>query len=45
MAKAAKKAPKKRADKYEERVAIKGAFEEVIGVSVKPAKKKEEKKK
>ncbi len=45
MAKAAKKAPKKRAAKYEEKLAIKGIFEEVIAVSVKPAKKKEEKKK
>ena len=45
MAKAAKKAPKKRADKYEEKVAIKGIFEEVIAVSVKPTKKKEDKKK
>ncbi|HRO48146.1 hypothetical protein [Agriterribacter sp.] len=44
MAKAAKKAPKKRADKYEEKVAIKGSFEEVIAVSVKPSKKKEKKK-
>ena len=34
MAKAAKKAPKKRADKYEEKVAIKGSFEDVINISI-----------
>ncbi|WP_152267028.1 hypothetical protein [Agriterribacter humi] len=39
MAKAAKKAPKKRADKYEEKEAIKGSFEDVIGVSVKNSNK------
>ena len=32
--KISKKAPKKRAAKYEEKVAIKGSFEDVIGVSV-----------
>ena len=43
--KISKKAPKKRAAKYEEKVAINGAFEEIMTVSVKPTKKKEDKKK
>ncbi len=35
------KAKKKRADKYDEKLAIKGTFEDVIGVSVKPLPAKE----
>ena len=34
MAKAKKKAPKKRAEKYDTKLAIKGSFEDVIKVSV-----------
>lgn len=35
MAKASKKAPKKRASKYEEKVSFGGTFEDMIGISVK----------
>lgn len=41
MAKAAKKKePKKRAEKYEEKVTFDGTFEDMIGISVKDAEKK-----
>lgn len=44
MAKAAKnitkKAPKKRAAEYEEKVSFDGTFEEMIAISVKQAEKK-----
>lgn len=39
------KTPKKRASKYEEKVAIKGTFGDVIKVSVQPAKNQEPAKK
>jgi hypothetical protein len=46
MAKAAKKKPKKRADKYDTKLAINGTFEDVMKVSVKPLRElKEEPKK
>lgn len=40
---AKKKETKKRADKYEEKVAVKGTFEQLLKVSVKDTKKKENK--
>lgn len=42
---AKKKAPKKRASKYEEKVKFDGTFEQMIGISVKDAEKKVAKKK
>ena len=36
------KAKKKRPDKYDTKLAIKGDFDDVIGVSVKPEEKKDE---
>lgn len=38
-----KKEPKKRAEQYEEKVAVKGTFEDMIAAALKP-KKKEAKK-
>jgi hypothetical protein len=35
------KAKKKRADKYDTKLAIEGSFDDVIGVSVKPDEKKD----
>jgi hypothetical protein len=40
---AKEKEPKKRAEKYETKVAVKGTFEDMIAAAIKP-KKKEEKK-
>lgn len=34
-----KKEPKKRAEKYEAKVAVKGTFEDMIAASLKPKKK------
>ncbi|PHJ51301.1 hypothetical protein VF04_38130 [Nostoc linckia z7] len=46
MAKAAKKKePKKRAEKYEDKVTFEGTFEDMIGISVKDAEKKSDAKK
>lgn len=35
-----KKEPKKRAEKYESKVAVKGTFEDMIAASLKPKKQK-----
>lgn len=44
MAKAKKKAAKKRPEEYDSKLSIKGSFEDVIKVSVTPSPKKEDKK-
>ncbi|SEI86106.1 hypothetical protein SAMN05216327_104268 [Dyadobacter sp. SG02] len=38
-----KKEPKKRAEKYEAKVAVKGTFEDMITASLKPKKKQDKK--
>lgn len=40
---AKEKEPKKRAEKYETKVAVKGTFEDMIAAAIKPKTKKEEK--
>lgn len=39
-----KKEPKKRSEKYETKVAVKGTFEDMIAAAIKPKKKEETKK-
>lgn len=41
---AKEKEPKKRAEKYEEKVKVKGTFEDMIAASLKPKKKNAENK-
>lgn len=40
-----KKEPKKRAEKYEAKVAVKGTFEDMIAASLKPKRKADDKSK